>query len=167
MIEAGAPSTGKSLACVTKCRARPTGGSHGRTTEAPAQGRGGAMLRPCQSRLGKKNEKSAARDSIKAGVLHLASLQLGSLIFRESCYNVVTCAPTVGNDSVVPDSKRELGGHARYALLGTGSAGGGRRPGHCVGAVPVGPPLALAARSGPGLAHRRLPRPAHVERWAG
>jgi len=25
MIEAGAPSTGKSLACVTKCCARPTG----------------------------------------------------------------------------------------------------------------------------------------------
>jgi hypothetical protein len=54
--------------------------------------------------------ESAARDSIKAGVLHLASLQRGSLILREDCYNVVTRAPTVGNDSVVPDSKRERGG---------------------------------------------------------
>jgi hypothetical protein len=90
---------------------------------------------------------------MKAGVLHLASLQRGSLILREDCYNVVTCAPTVGNDLVVPDSKRERGVHARYALLGTRAAGGGRRPGHCVGAVPIGPPLALAASHGPGLTH--------------
>jgi hypothetical protein len=76
-----------------------------------------------------------------------------SLILRESCYNVVTTAPTVGNDSVVPDSKRERGRHARYALLGTGSAGGGRRPGDRLGAVPIGPPLALAASRGPGLTH--------------
>jgi len=39
---------------------------------------------------GKKRENSAAEDSIKAGVLHLASLQRGSLILREDCYNVVT-----------------------------------------------------------------------------
>ena len=45
-----------------------------------------------------------------AGVLHLASLQRGSLILREDCYNVVTQAPTVGNDLVVPDSKREREG---------------------------------------------------------
>ena len=50
---------------------------------------------------------NATEDSIVAGVLHLASLQRGSLILREDCYNVVTRAPTVGNDSVVPDSKRE------------------------------------------------------------
>ena len=61
---------------------------------------------------------SAAEDRVEAGVLHLASLQRGRLILRESCYNVVTRASTVGNDSVVPDSKRERGGHARYALLG-------------------------------------------------
>jgi hypothetical protein len=96
---------------------------------------------------------SAAKDSIVAGIIYLASLQRGSLILREDCYNVVTRASTVGNDSVVPDSKRERGGHARYALLGTGSAGGGRRPGHCVGTVPIGPPLALAASRGPGLTH--------------
>ena len=96
---------------------------------------------------------NATEDSIVAGVLHLASLQRGSLILREDCYNVVTRAPTVGNDSVVPDSKRERGVHARYALLGTRSAGGGRRPGDRLGTVPIGPPLALAARSGPGLTH--------------
>ena len=36
---------------------------------------------------------------------------------REDCYNVVTRAPTVGNDSVVPDSKRERGVHARAMLF--------------------------------------------------
>jgi hypothetical protein len=82
-----------------------------------------------------------------------AAAKLGSLILREDCYNVVTQAPTVGNDSVVPDSKRERGVHALYALLGTRSAGGGRRPGDRLGAVPVGPPLALAASRGPGLTH--------------
>jgi hypothetical protein len=46
-----------------------------------------------------------AKESIEAGVLHLASLQRGSLILREDCYNVVTQVPTVGNDLVVPDSK--------------------------------------------------------------
>jgi hypothetical protein len=110
---------------------------------------------------------SAAEDSIEARVLHLASLQRGSLILRQSCYNVFTRAPTVGNDCVVPDSKRERGVHARYALLGTRSAGGGMRLGHCVGAVPVGPPLALAARRGPGLACSTAPRPANGERGAG
>jgi hypothetical protein len=152
MIEAGAPSTG-SLAThrgVVLCP--PHRGSHGRTARGPAQPGEGAMRRP-RCRMGLP---SAAEDSIEAGVLHLASLQRGSLILRESCYNVVTRAPTVGNDSVVPDSKRERGVHARYALLGTRSAGGSRRPGHCVGAVLVGPPLALAARCGPGLAYRRL-----------
>jgi hypothetical protein len=44
---------------------------------------------------------SAAEDSIEAGLLHLASLQRGSLILRESCHNVVTKAPTLGNDSVL------------------------------------------------------------------
>jgi hypothetical protein len=88
-----------------------------------------------------------------AGVLHLASLQRSALILREDSYNVVTRAPAVGNDLLVPDSKRERGVHARYALLGTRSAGGGRRPGDRLGAVPIGPPLALAARCGPGLTH--------------
>ena len=36
-----------------------------------------------------------------AGIIHLASLQRGSLILREDCYNVVTRAPTVGNDCVL------------------------------------------------------------------
>jgi hypothetical protein len=46
----------------------------------------------------------------RTGVSQLASLQRRALILRESCYNVVTRASTVGNDSVVPDSKRERGG---------------------------------------------------------
>jgi hypothetical protein len=62
-------------------------------------------------------EYSAAKGSIKAGVLHLASLQRGSLVLREDCYNAVTRAPPVGNDSVVPDSKREKGVHARAMLF--------------------------------------------------
>src|SRR5215207_5677563 len=111
--------------------------------------------------------KARPRTLVEAGIIHLASLQRGRLVLREDCYNVVTRAPTVGNDSVVPDSKRERGVHARYALLGTRSAGGGRRPGDRLGAVPVGPPLALAARCGPGLTHRKLPRPVNGERGAG
>jgi hypothetical protein len=106
---------------------------------------------------------SAAEDSIEAWVLHLASLQRGSLILREDCYNVVTRASTVGNDSVVPDSKRERGVHARYALLGTGSAGGGRCPGDRLGTVPIGPSLALAASRGPGFG----PSPARKWRARG
>jgi hypothetical protein len=104
-----------------------------------------------------------AKESIEAGVLHLASLQRGSLTLREDCYNVVTCPPTVGNDLLVPDSKRERGVHARYALLGTRSAGGGRRPGDRLRAVPIGPPLALAASRGPGFG----PSPARKWRARG
>src|SRR5215203_2290859 len=96
-----------------------------------------------------------------------AAAKLGSLILREDCYNVVTCASTVGNDCVVPDSKRERGVHPRYALLGTRSAGGGRRPHDRLGTVSIGPPLALAARCGPGLTHGRVPRPVNGERGAG
>jgi hypothetical protein len=44
MIEAGAPSTGK-LERHCPRRARPTGGNHGRTTESPAQRRGGAKAK--------------------------------------------------------------------------------------------------------------------------
>src|SRR5215211_2079794 len=39
MREAGAPSTGRLYAYVARC-ARPTGGGHGLTTDAPAQRRG-------------------------------------------------------------------------------------------------------------------------------
>src|SRR5215210_9382674 len=101
----------------------PAGGSHGRTTHDPAQRPTGAKRRP-RCRMG---PPSAAKGIIEAGLLHLASLQRGRLILREDCYNVVTRASAVGNDSVVPDSKRERGVHALYALLGTRSAGGGRR----------------------------------------
>ncbi len=44
-----------------------------------------------------------------AGVLHLASLQRGSLILREDCYNVVTRAPTVGNDCMLYPTASERG----------------------------------------------------------
>jgi hypothetical protein len=72
----------------------------------------------------------------------------------QRCYN----APTVGTDSVVQDSKRERGVHApRYAVLGTRSSGGSRRPGSGLGLVPVGPPLALAASRGPGVTHSTFP----------
>src|SRR5215218_10521867 len=121
------------------------------------------MRRP---RQGGEVPKCAAKGIIKAGVLHLASLQRGSLTLREDCYNVVTRAPTVGNDCVVPDSKRERGVHARYALLGTRSAGGGRRPGDRLGAVSIGPPLALAASHGPGRGTRKV-SPARQRRARG
>src|SRR5215208_7499163 len=98
--------------------------------EVPCNAEGGAKRRPHQ---GGEVPKCAAKGIIEAGVLHLASLQRGSPILREDCYNVVTPAPTVGNDLVVPDSKRERG-DARYALLGTRSAGGGRLPGDRLGA---------------------------------
>jgi hypothetical protein len=143
--------------------ARPTGDRYVRTTDAPAQRFRGAMRRPRQGGAPEKRGQGHCR----GWGLHLASLQRGSLILREDCYNVVTRASTVGNDCVAPDSKRERGGHARYALLGTRSALGSRRTGHCGRTVPIGPPLALAARCGPGLTHRRLPRPVNGERWAG
>ena len=139
MIEAGAPSTGSFVTELSGV-CPPAGGSHGRTTEAPAQRSKGAKRRP-RCRMG---PPSAAEDSIEAGLLHLASLQRGSLILREDCHNVVTRASTVGNDLVVPDSKREKGVHAHYALLGSRGAGGSKHPGSRLGFVPVGPPLALA-----------------------
>jgi hypothetical protein len=61
--------------------------------------------------------EGAAKDSIEAGIVHPASLQRVSLILREDCYNVVTKAPTLGNNLVVPDSKRERGVHARAMLF--------------------------------------------------
>jgi hypothetical protein len=49
---------------------------------------------------------SAAEDSIEAGLLPPRAQRRG-LILREDRNNVVTRGPTVGNDSFVPDSKRE------------------------------------------------------------
>ena len=138
-------------------------GRHGLTTDDPVQHGEGAKGKPRRE----GSTQSAAKVIIEAGILHLASLQCRGLILREDCYNVVTRAPTVSNDSVVPDSKRERGVHARYALLGTRSAGGGRRPGDRLGAVPISPPLALAASRGPGLACSTPPRPVNGERGTG
>jgi hypothetical protein len=39
---------------------------------------------------GKVESRARPSDSIEAGIIHLASLQGGSLILREDCYNVVT-----------------------------------------------------------------------------
>src|SRR5215218_5649006 len=104
-------------------------------------------------RANEKERKQRGRGQYKGWgpTPSFAAAKLGSLILREDCYNVVTRAPTVGNDAAVPDSKRERGVHALYALLGTRSAGGGRNPGSRLGDVPIGPPLAIAARRGPGL----------------
>jgi hypothetical protein len=44
----------------------------------------------CEGRAREGHPKSAAKGIVEAGVLHLASLQRGSLILREDCYNVVT-----------------------------------------------------------------------------
>src|SRR5215218_2858549 len=61
MIEAGAPSTGRSQALFPEC-ARPTGGSNGRTIGDLTQRGEGARRRPRQGGI----PKSAAKDSIKA-----------------------------------------------------------------------------------------------------
>ena len=64
-----------------------------------------AKQRPRQVRRG----PSAAEGRIEAGVLHIASLQRGSLILREDCYNVVTWTSTVGNDSLLYPTASERG----------------------------------------------------------
>src|SRR5215204_5313650 len=62
MIAAGEARTRRELdQCCTKRHARPTGGSHGRTTRGPTQRRGGAKRRPRRVRWG---ENGAARGSI-------------------------------------------------------------------------------------------------------
>src|SRR5215207_1851253 len=60
MIEAGAPSTGCCRYRLAWC-ARPTGGSHGRTTDDPAQRFKDAKRRP----RWKWGKKSAAKDSVR------------------------------------------------------------------------------------------------------
>jgi hypothetical protein len=73
----------------------------------------------------------------------------------------------VGNDLLVPDSKRERGGMlamlfwvlAALAVVGALAI--------VWGLVPIGPPLALAARCGPGLACSTPPRPVNGGRGAG
>src|SRR5215204_2011789 len=63
----------------------------------------------CEGRAREGHPKSAAKGSIEAGVLHLASLQRSSLILREDCYNVVTRAPAVGDDSLLYPTASERG----------------------------------------------------------
>jgi hypothetical protein len=100
MREADAPSTGSA-------RLQSVPAPPGVVILAPPTTQRNASGAQCEGRAREGHPKSAAKGNVEAGVLHLASLQRGSLILREDCYNVVTRAPTVGNDSVVPDSKRE------------------------------------------------------------
>jgi hypothetical protein len=115
MIEAGAPSTGEGGHAFPRVVPAPPGVVMG---SPPAITRNASRTQS-KGRATEGVQKSAAKAIIEAGVLHL---ERRGLILRESSYNVVTRAPTVGNDSVVLDSKRERG-DARYALLGTRSAG--------------------------------------------
>ena len=98
MREAGAPSTGGWVVPA------PPGVVMVALPEVPRNA-GGAMRRPRSEGL----EKSTAKGIIEAGVLHLASLQRGSLILREDCYNVVTWTSTVGNDSLLYPTASERG----------------------------------------------------------
>jgi|SRR5215208_7766272 len=148
--------------CRIKC-ARPTGDSHGRITRGPAQRTNGQSA----GRAQEGNPKSAAQDSIEAGVIDLASLQRGNLILARIATTLLHERLPWVTIVLYPTASESWEVYARYALLGTRSAGGGRRPGHCVGVVPIGPPLALAASYGPGNGtHGRFPRPANGERWA-
>ena len=79
--------------------------SHGRTIGDLTQRFKGAS----EGRAGEGCPKSAAKGIIEAGIIHLASLQRGSLILREDCYNVVTRAPTVGDDSLLYPTASERG----------------------------------------------------------
>src|SRR5215218_7492008 len=107
--------------------------------------------------------QSADRGSIKAWVLHLEHSE-GVLSFARIATTLLhERLPWVTILCCTRQQARERGVHARYALLGTRNAGGGRRPGDRLGAVPVGPPLALAASHGPGLTRERPPRP--VNKW--
>jgi hypothetical protein len=89
MREAGVPSTWEDelYRCDTK-RVVPT--PPGIVMVAPPEISRNALRAQCEGRAKEGFPKSAARDSIKAGIIHLASLQRGSLILREDCYNVVT-----------------------------------------------------------------------------
>jgi hypothetical protein len=54
------------------------------------KGRGSVGSGQSEGRAYVGGHEGAAKDSIEAGTVHLASLQRVSLILRESCYNVVT-----------------------------------------------------------------------------
>ena len=71
MREAGGPSTGESLGMDCKGCARPTGGSHGRTTDVPAQRFEGKKRRPRPRGV----SKSAATSIIKASSLRTDTRQ--------------------------------------------------------------------------------------------
>ncbi len=55
-----------------------------------------------ESRAEEGSYTRRGRGQYKGRILHLASLQRGSLILREDCYNVVTKAPTLVTTSLYP-----------------------------------------------------------------
>jgi hypothetical protein len=100
------------------------------------------------------------------GVSHLA--QRGVICFARIATTLLhERLPWVTTLCCTRQQAREGSACSRYALLGTGSAGGGRHPSDRLRAVPIGPPLALAASRGPGLTHPTLPRSVNGERGAG
>jgi hypothetical protein len=85
MIEADAPSTEEATLAHRVVPAPP-----GIVMVAPPTTQRNASGAQCEGRAREGHPKSAAKGIVEAGVLHLASLQRGSLILREDCYNVVT-----------------------------------------------------------------------------
>src|SRR5215212_1916762 len=156
MIEAGAPSTGGWVVPA------PPGVVMVAPLEVPRNAERAQSERPRQ-RAG----DSAARGIIEAGFLHL------ELRCSEGVLSFARIATTLLQErlpwvtTLLYPTASERGVHARYALLGSRSALGSRRLCHCGRTVPIDPPLALAARCGPGLTHSTPPRPVNGERGAG
>src|SRR5687768_7194930 len=82
MIEAGATSTSEFQECCPKRCARPTGGSHGRTTRGPAQRAAGAKRRAA---LGTMGRTGAARGSIEAGARKPRPWRGASILLAALC----------------------------------------------------------------------------------
>jgi hypothetical protein len=101
---------------------------------------------------------NAAKGIIEAGVSHLEHSENVLSFARIATTLLQERLPWVTILCCTRQQARE-GRHARYALLGTRSAGGGRRPSDRLGAVPFGPPLALAASHGPGRITEDFPGP--------
>jgi hypothetical protein len=151
MIEAGAPST-EEATLVHRGGARPTGDSHGRTTRGPTQRFKDANQKPRQGGAQKRGQGHyrgwGPTPSFATAKRSYPSRGIATTLLHERLpWVTILLYPTAS----------ERGVHARCALLGTRSAGGGRRPGDRLGAVPIGQPLALAASRGPGLTHSTFP----------
>src|SRR5215217_2220892 len=104
-------------------------------------------------------------ESRRPGVQHLEHRE-GVLSFARIATTLLHAPLLWVTMLLYPTASESWGVHARYALLGTRSAGGGRRPGDRLGDVPIGPPLALAASYGPGNGTRKV-SPARQRRAMG